>query len=312
MNPNGDDITCHNAVELVERLRTLLLDETAPEMAAPYIFRGQGDASWQLVPSAFRSGTELGYESSQFCRVSDGTPKQTWEEGNAEATALLEFLQLGDIVGLDIPVDHKWLRQWNPFRNVVGHDIGSLDWPPQELYEALALAQHHGVPTRLLDFTYDPLIAAFFAAKDPPQGAGRIAVWCVDLQAINLAARNTPRPVEIVSVSRLQNRNLAAQRGLFLLDRTAGWGQTRTRTLDEVLENHISGGVTRGDLAAGSCAVRKFCLPAGECSALLDLLSKLGIDRAHLMPSFDGVVKELETRRQRRAGSVIPLVGEST
>ena len=31
---------------------------------------------------------------------------------------------------------------------------------------AFALAQHHGVPTRLLDFTRKPLTAAFFAARE--------------------------------------------------------------------------------------------------------------------------------------------------
>jgi FRG domain len=308
MNRNVDVMEYRGALEFVECVRSLLLDEKAPEMVARYIFRGQGDASWQLVPSAFRSNTILGYESRQFCRISDTTPKRTWDQGNAELTALMEFLQLADNVGLDIPADHKWLRLWNPFHNVVGHDIGTEDWPPQELYEALALAQHHGVPTRLLDFTYDPLIAAFFAAEQPPRGSEQIAVWCVDLQALNLAASETRRPVEIVTVSRAQNRNLTAQKALFVLDRDARLA--RSQTLDQILEEHVKGGVVSGVLAAGSRAVRKFCLPTGESSALLDLLTKLGIDHAHLMPSFDGVVKELNARRERQTGREVPRVGE--
>lgn len=295
MTSSGDAIECHNAIELVERLRVLPLDDKAPEIVARYIFRGQGDASWRLIPSAFRPHSCLGYES-QFRRISDRTPKLTWEQGNAEFTALREFLQLADKVGLDITADHMWLRK-NPFENVVGNsEIGIGDWPPPELYEALALAQHHGVPTRLLDFTYDPLIAAFFAADEPVQCAEQIAVWCVDIEAFYSASRDGSRPIEIITVSRMHNRNLAAQKGLFVLDRD--WPM-QSKTFEQGLEEYVS----------RMAGVRKFSLPIGERDTLLALLSKLGFDRAHLMPSFDGVVRELEARRRRQGERDIPVVG---
>lgn len=61
-----------------------------------------------------------------------------------------------------------------------------LDHIPADdnVYEWLALMQHHGAPTRLLDFTWSPFVAAFFALEKARTGA---AVWAVNLKQVKIA-----------------------------------------------------------------------------------------------------------------------------
>jgi hypothetical protein len=49
----------------------------------------------------------------------------------------------------------------------------------------LAVMQHYGVPTRLLDFTYSPFIGLYFALRNRHVGEERFRVWAIDAQAVN-------------------------------------------------------------------------------------------------------------------------------
>jgi hypothetical protein len=67
------------------------------------------------------------------------------------------------------------------FRKYAARDAspGDSDW------NWLSVAQHHGLPTRLLDWSNSPYVALHFATADPRCYDAPGAVWCVDYSAVH-------------------------------------------------------------------------------------------------------------------------------
>ena len=57
------------------------------------------------------------------------------------------------------------------------------------IWDWLSTAQHHGLPTRLLDWTWSPLVAAHFATSELEKYDRASAVWCVNAEDV---ARQLP------------------------------------------------------------------------------------------------------------------------
>lgn len=138
-----------------------------------------------------------------------------------EITVLMSFLNYADKCGLKVPFSNK-IRKFIDNR----HYFENLDyWPTDDFYELIALAQHYGMPTRFLDWSYDYKVSLYFAVKDilkfnEDNYEGRDGVlWCLNYNMFNIPFHKT-NPNETFKLQFYRpeynsNPNLSSQKGIF-------------------------------------------------------------------------------------------------
>ena len=234
--------------------------------------------------------------------------------GASEAARPL-LTSLDRLGGMDPPHTKADLEE-HILRNFIRYSRPHLDEArPHNDWEMLIAAQHHGVPTRLLDWSYSPLVAAFFATR--PLSDGREAerdraVWRLDWQSVHrhfklpqlalliqdldtllggsppftpwklFAARSGSGPAAgaafacMIEPPSLDAR-IVAQAATFTL------ASTRCQSFDEFLEAQ---GLNE--------ALTRYVIPSADVGRIRDQLDLVGIDERRLFPDLDGVASAIQ------------------
>lgn len=289
-------------------------------LSGDFIFRGHFSDDYQLLPFALREGSlDRFYSSRDYLNKAIFTASQLEVvQMMTEYELLQRFYNICDKNHLRVP-DCPRLRD-----NIVkGYDLVSLfgreDWLPREFWEVAALAQHYGIPTRLLDWTSNIHTALYFAIKDyirPVSMRERVLkqkdfllneskvkeplceIWALDTKVV--VAKEGKLPLILIRPPYHGNPNLAAQEGVFTL-----WTVTKPVSIKggkytfdknfkdrKPLDYHLSNKLDELKADAHPYLYR-ITFPQRCCAEIYGYLKRIGNVAAKLFPGYNGVTQAM-------------------
>ena len=163
--------------------------------------------------------------------------------------------------------------------------------------EKYFLAQHHGLPTRLLDWSTNPLTALFFSASEAPKKDGALYQFHARItipghEEDDIIYQDNPLLMKMIEELSTVDHIYTVHENKYPLRITPDVQNGRINSQGSRFTYHLNDGLQLEDLLGDG--VEKYIIPATSKRNIVEELRLLEIHWASLFPNLDNLTKEIK------------------